>query len=385
MDNILLTWIKSFWSRIQPRSLRARIMTLISVMNLAILVFTVLGVNIYVHRVAVLPVGMFILLFATTLVLWLVLTRIFLKPIEILRDGAARVGDGEQWHRINISRMDELGEVMAVFNRMMGHLEAQHLSLEQRALELETSQQRYRLLSEQLERRVNERTAELQQLNAELRSEVNERKRAEERLSASLQEKDVLLREVHHRVKNNLQIISSLLNLQSQNVIDARTLDVLSDSQNRVRSMVLIHEKLYQSDNLERVNFGEYIRSLVPSLLRSYQRGQGDINIQLGIDEIPLPLEQAILCGLIVNELVTNALKYAFPQEHNGTLWIELHTTPAQGYVLRVADDGVGLPFGLDFYHPPTLGLQLVNSLAKQLEGTLEVDRQNGTAVQITF
>jgi two-component sensor histidine kinase len=328
-------------------------------------------------RVA-LPVGLLILLAIITWFIRYVLIHFFLRSVDILRDGAARLGEGELGHRMEIPRMDELGGVISVFNQMAARLEAQRLILQEHAADLEVSEQRYRLLSEQLEERVAERTAEL-------RSEIHERTRAEERLNTSLQEKDVLLKEIHHRVKNNLQIITSLLNLQSRMVSDPNTLEVLHDSQNRVRSMALIHEKLYQSDNLAQVNFDEYLHSLVPSLLRTYQRGHQTITLNYDIEDTPLPLELAIPCGLIVNELVTNALKYAFPQDRGGKLWIELHKTSTQGFALRVADNGVGLPSELDIHNPPNLGLQLVNSLVSQLEGNVEIDREKGTAFTIIF
>lgn len=210
------------------------------------------------------------------------------------------------------------------------------------------------------------------------------RKRLEEQIALH-NEKEVLLKEIHHRVKNNLQVISSLLNLQSRNVSDRKTLDVLRDSQNRVRSMALIHEKLYQSDNLAKVNFGEYVNSLATFLLMSYRTDRNSVNLKIDLENIYLPLETAIPCGLIVNELTTNTLKYAFPDDRKGTLWIETRQTPDDGFVMCIRDDGVGLPPNLDIDTAPTLGLQLVHGLVSQLNGTLEIERRGGVSYRISF
>jgi PAS domain S-box-containing protein len=240
-------------------------------------------------------------------------------------------------------------------------------------------------LNAELERRVQDRTLALSQANTSLMTEVNERKAAEEQVRASLQEKEVLLKEIHHRVKNNLQIISSLLNLQSNRVTDARTLQALGDSQSRVRSMALIHEKLYQSQTLAEIDFGEYVRSLVSDLFRSYRRNFTTIQLEVQTDEVSLELDLAVSCGLILNELMTNALKYAFPDDRNGKICIALRTTPERMLTLRVADDGVGLPEDLDLSKTKSLGLQLVNNLVSQLDGTLEVDTSAGAEFCISF
>jgi PAS domain S-box-containing protein len=200
-----------------------------------------------------------------------------------------------------------------------------------------------------------------------------------------LNEKEVLLKEIHHRVKNNLQIISSLLNLQTDQVKDSGTLRILHDSQTRVRSMALIHEKLYQSKSMAKIDFGEYVTSLTKDLFRSYQRSLGEIKLNIHVDEVTLDLDYAVPCGLILNELMTNALKYAFPEGRKGSIWVELRADPKQFISLRVADDGVGLPAGLDILKNKSLGLQLVNSLVKQIDGKLEVENSSGTAFCVTF
>lgn len=240
-------------------------------------------------------------------------------------------------------------------------------------------------LNSELEMRIQERTLALSQANESLTTEVNERKAAEEQVRASLQEKEVLLKEIHHRVKNNLQIISSLLNLQANRVTDPRTLQALGDSQTRVRSMALIHEKLYQSQSLADIDFSEYVRSLSSDLFRSYQRNFTTVQLDIQTDDISLELDLAVSCGLILNELMTNALKYAFPDGRCGTIRVELRAAPGRTLSLQVADDGVGLPKDLDLSKSKSLGLQLVNNLVSQLEGRLEVDRSAGAAFTVSF
>ena len=240
-------------------------------------------------------------------------------------------------------------------------------------------------LNTELESRVRDRTAALLAANEKLMIEVNERKAAEEQVRTSLQEKEVLLKEIHHRVKNNLQIISSLLNLQANRVSDERTLQALGDSQARVRSMALIHEKLYQSQSLAEIDFGEYVRSLASDLFRSYRRNFTAVQLDVQTDEVSLELDLAVSCGLILNELMTNALKYAFPDGRHGTISVQLRATPERVVQLRVADNGVGIPADLDISRTKSLGLQLVNNLVAQLDGKLDLDRSAGTAFQVSF
>jgi two-component sensor histidine kinase len=212
---------------------------------------------------------------------------------------------------------------------------------------------------------------------------ITERRRADAQIAASLKEKEVLLKEIHHRVKNNLQVISSLLNLQAANVADPRALEQLRESQNRIRSMALIHERLYQSDNLARIDFGEYVRSLVGYLVRSYAIPA--VNVNVTVKNVSLPVNSAIPCGLIINELLSNALKYAFPGGRSGDVAIRLEMTPERSAVLTVQDNGVGLPRDVDFQNTTTLGLQLVNTLSKQLNGVIGLIRDRGTTFSIIF
>jgi PAS domain S-box-containing protein len=216
--------------------------------------------------------------------------------------------------------------------------------------------------------------------------DITERRQAEEQLQASLNEKEMLLKEVHHRVKNNLQIVSSLLNLQSTKMNDPSGLAMLQDSQNRVRSMALIHEKLYRSQDLARVDIGEYARHLAAELFRTYRASAQTIMLEVNAaKDIWLGIDQALPVGLILNELVSNSLKHAFPEGRTGRVRIELERNTSDAVELIVADNGVGLPGDLDFRQTGSLGLQLVMTLVDQLAGTIELDSADGTVFRVTF
>ena len=215
--------------------------------------------------------------------------------------------------------------------------------------------------------------------------DVTARKRGEDAIRASLEEKTVLLKEVHHRVKNNLQIVISLLNLQAVRTKNPMALDTLQETGNRVRSMALLHETLYRSESLGRVNFANYIESICGHLLRSYGPKAARVKLEPHLEEISIDLDQAVSCGLIINELVSNALKHAFPEGRPGRIIVELKSLSQEQFMLKVADDGVGMPPQLDIHQTGTLGHQLVFMLVEKLRGTLEVTRDRGTSFQITF
>jgi two-component sensor histidine kinase len=215
--------------------------------------------------------------------------------------------------------------------------------------------------------------------------QVAERERAEETFKSSLRQKEVLLREVHHRIKNNLQIISSLLDIQASNVQDPRIHEMFMDVQNRVIAMALIHETLYQSSDLGMVHFDAYVRTLAEQIFRSYNILGDRITLQIQADEVMLDTNQAIPCGLILTELLSNCLKHAFPADRGGEIQIELGLDAAQRVTLIVRDTGIGFPADQDFRHTETLGLQLVYTLTEQLGGTLELERNDGTAFTLTF
>jgi len=213
--------------------------------------------------------------------------------------------------------------------------------------------------------------------------DITERKEAEEQIHASLAEKEVLLKEIHHRVKNNLQIISSLLHLQSVKLEDEALLRAFDNSQHRIRSMAFIHEELYQSGDLARIDFVSYVRRLTDYLFESFGVDDNQIGLSVQVDNLLLTIDKAIPIGLIINELVSNSLKHAFPEGHRGRVAIELHAGEGEPFVLTVSDDGVGLPEGVDVNQAESLGLRLVTSLVGQLKARVEVDRSAGTAFHI--
>jgi two-component sensor histidine kinase len=210
-------------------------------------------------------------------------------------------------------------------------------------------------------------------------------KQNERRLEAALKQKELLLKEVHHRVKNNLNIVNSLIRLQAARIKDTGIADRLRDLTSRIQSMALVHEKLYQSGDLSDIDLGAYVRDTVDNLYNGYgidrERIRCDVRSRGGI---ALTIRQAIPCGMIVNELVTNCLKYAFPGDRSGTIAVEVSL--ADGVVLlAVRDDGVGLPEGLDIDDGGTLGLSLIRSLAEQISGSVEVGPGPGTSVVVRF
>ncbi|PZV03140.1 MAG: diguanylate cyclase [Leptolyngbya sp.] len=219
-----------------------------------------------------------------------------------------------------------------------------------------------------------------------VQQDISDRKESEARLQASLKEKDLLLKEIYHRVKNNLQVIYSLLNLQSRKVSDPAALSVLRDSQSRVRAMALVHEKLYKSQDLAHIDLADYIQSLAYSLLETYRAGSHRIALRLEIEPYSLDIETALPCGLMLTELMSNSLKYAFPDGRPGEIAIVSSVGPDHKISLRVQDDGVGLPNDFDLQHMSSLGLSLVQNLSKQIKGDVVVAAQPvGSAFQITF
>jgi PAS domain S-box-containing protein len=211
--------------------------------------------------------------------------------------------------------------------------------------------------------------------------DITERKKSEERIKASLKEKEALLKEVHHRVKNNMQIISSLLNLQSSHIDDEDAIVAFNESQGRIISMSLVHESLYLSNNLSRIDFENYVKKLVMNILTTYRAYNVDVKFK--IDKTAFNIETAIPCGLIINELVTNSIKHAF--EGNGGLITIEFTQESNKFKLVINDNGVGLPYHLFNGSSNSLGLELVKMLVGQLDGELKMDNINGTTFTIVF
>lgn len=216
-------------------------------------------------------------------------------------------------------------------------------------------------------------------------SDVSERRKAEEKIKSSLKEKEIILKEIHHRVKNNLQVISSIFYLQAEKVNDPRLSEIINECKDRVRSMSIIHENFYQSDDLTRIDFGQYLKNLLTNLVLSYGINTEKIGIELNVKNTFLSIDIAIPCGLLINELISNALKHAFPGETTGKISIEMYSTDNVNFTLKIKDDGIGIPESIDFKNTDTLGMELITTLTSQLEGTIELNRSEGTEFIIKF
>jgi len=215
--------------------------------------------------------------------------------------------------------------------------------------------------------------------------DISDRKLAEQRIKESLREKEMLLKEIHHRVKNNMAIISSLLQLQAGTFDDPNIVRVLQESHSRIRSMALVHEKLYQSENLSMIDLSEYINSLVLHISQLKSVDKNKISLKISAENIFLGIDLAIPCGLLMNELLTNAFKYAFPGDKTGEIRVRMRIKHNHAYELVISDNGVGLPGEIDIRNPTTFGMQLVHLLIQQLAGTIDIDREKGTTFTIEF
>jgi PAS domain S-box-containing protein len=236
-----------------------------------------------------------------------------------------------------------------------------------------------------------ESTQELINLKKSLQDEIDRREKNDgtsltggKKTETSLKEKEVLLKEIHHRVKNNLQIISSLLNLQSAYIKDKDSFEIFKESQNRVRSMALIHEKLYQSKDMSQIDFSDYVSELVSNLFSSYSLNSALITLHLDIDNIMLDIDLAINLGLIMNELVSNAFKHAYAEGEKGNLFISMRRD-GKNFELIIEDDGIGFPSDIDFKKTESLGLQLINTLVDQIGGEIALIPDHGTKFVINF
>ena len=216
-------------------------------------------------------------------------------------------------------------------------------------------------------------------------TDITESKKMENQIVASLKEKDLLLKEIHHRVKNNLQIIISLLNLQSGYIKDEETLKAVREGQNRVRSMALVHEKFYQSDELGEIDFKEYSEKLCHFLKQSYSSQDAPISISVEAEGIGFDMDTAMPCGLLITEIVSNSLKYAFPHHREGKISVEFKKVPEKKVQMTISDNGIGLPPGFDIAKSESLGMQLIIALTSQLDGELKYTHENGTTFSVTF
>ena len=231
---------------------------------------------------------------------------------------------------------------------------------------------------------------QLQDTNNELEEKVEERTKAlvesNKALTASLSEKEVLLREIYHRTKNNMQVICAMLALKAQLIDDEKLSTVLEETENRIMSMALIHENLYQSKSLSCINLGDFIKDISSHLKKVYASVDGRISIILDLVEIPLNIDSAVPCGLVINELMTNAFKHAFPEGRSGSVSIEISKDKDETVKIRVSDNGIGMPEGFDLKKVNSYGLQIASSIVeKQLHGNIEIVGSTGTVYEITF
>jgi PAS domain S-box-containing protein len=218
--------------------------------------------------------------------------------------------------------------------------------------------------------------------------DISERKKLEEDLKNSLKEKDLMMKEIHHRVKNNLMVIQSLLNLQSRYIKDTAARDIFKDSQNRAKSMAMIHESLYQSTDLKRIEFSDYINTLAKNLFYSYAADPNRVKMDVNVDKVMLDVNTAIPLGLILTELLSNCFKYAFPGDMKGEIKVDFHPYTEEGtnkLILKVSDNGIGLPEGFDPQKSDSLGLMLIYSLSEQIKASVKLDTAAGTTFEITF
>ena len=215
--------------------------------------------------------------------------------------------------------------------------------------------------------------------------DITDRLKTEKYLQNSVIEKETLLKEIHHRVKNNLQTVSSLLDLQAESITEPKSLEAFRSSQSRIKSMALIHERLYKSKNLSEIKAGEYIKNLVEYLEGTYHSPSREIEITTEIKDHYLSLDVAISCGLIINELVSNSMKYAFPQNQYGNIKVSLQSANENNLVLTIKDDGIGMSLNFKTLNPQSLGLELVKLMVKQLNGKMAIDGTAGTSITITF
>ncbi|MCX9085816.1 MAG: ATP-binding protein [Candidatus Methanoperedens sp.] len=299
----------------------------------------------------------FVSLIFGIIIVWLIEEQVISRILRLNKDVTLIKTSKSPSKHVVVDGKDEISSLSTSINDMLESLE--HSQAEERKAQNELKKH-----LDHLEEIVEGRTAQL---------------------NRSIQEKEVLLREIHHRVKNNMQIISSLLMLQSQNIEDEKYRDVFIESQTRIYSMALIHEKLYQSKNFAQINFKEYIEGIVENIFESYNLNK-NITIKIDVENIPVLIDYAVPCGLIINELVTNCLKYAFPGGRKGKIQISLISNDNDMIHLSICDDGIGIPVDLDIRNTRSLGLKLVTGLAEgQLQGEILLKREGGTEFQINF
>lgn len=301
----------------------------------------------YIRHSLLVTIVLSLITLIASMVLIYLLYRKIIKPVELLTLTAEAISNGDYDQKADASSTDEFSSLAGSFNFMTSKLLENIKSLEEN---------------------------------------IDERKAVEKKLVLSVKEKEILLREVHHRVKNNMQVINSLLNMQIKKMHDKNDIEMVKASQMRIRSMSLIHEKLYRSESLVNIDFRQYVSDLVELLVNTYKGYSYKINFHLDIKEVMLDLDLAISCGFIINELITNALKYAFPNYEEGNIYININKKNDHHIEIVVRDDGIGIDPGIDIKNTDSIGLGLVTMLAElQLGGKIELSRDAGTVFKIFF
>jgi two-component sensor histidine kinase/sensor domain CHASE-containing protein len=299
----------------------------------------------------------FVSLIFSSISIWLIEEEVLSRILRLNKDVTRIKNSKNPSKHVIVEGKDEISYLSNSINDMLEGLE--HSQAEQKKSQDELKRNR-----DHLEEIVESRTVQL---------------------NNSIQEKEVLLREIHHRVKNNMQIVSSLLKLQSQNIEDKKYRDIFIDSQNRIQAMALIHQKLYQSESIAQINFKEYIDGIVSNIFESYGQ-KSNIIFDINIENIHIKIDYAVPCGLIINELVTNSFKYAFPDGRQGKIKISVKSNDNDMIQISISDNGIGIPKDMDIRNTKSLGLKLITGLAEnQLHGEIILKRERGTEFQINF
>lgn len=345
------------------------------------------GVQPFIRGRDVIVTSLMIILSAGVFMLYMLrnfLLRQVVNPIYLLKAGAEAIGKGCYESDINIIADNEIGELTGAFNKMARQLKATYHSLENEIQEHRESKAALEKARDELERRVEERTADLSLSNFQLKLEMEERMRTAEQFRTALAEKEILLKEVHHRVKNNLQIISGLLDMTRNRCTDQQVGNLLSGACTRIQTMAMIHNQLYQSTRFDRIHMQEYVQELAAHLSQVYGKSTR-ISMDIRVENITLSLIQAMPCALIFNELISNSFKHAFKPDQAGT--IAIFISSVENFVsVRFQDDGVGIPEDMDLFKTQSLGMKLINNLVvKQLKGSLKIRRNPGTDISFSF
>ena len=306
-------------------------------------------------------------------------------PDDEMRDRQSIAEYNQVYQPLEGEQEDEIGYMINTYGKLANLISKYSQTLEQKIEERNKAQENLKILNEQLETGVQQRTAELVITNQNLNRQIIEKEKSDAQVRKSLQEKELLLKEIHHRVKNNLLVVSNLLDFQADYIEDRAIIKMFENSQHRIHSMALIHEQLYNSSDLKKLNLSDYLLALVDKLSDSYETYRKGIKFLTDIEQVYLNIETAHPCGLIINELIANALEHAFPDEQPGTIWLKLKKEEPKQITLTIADDGIGFPENLDFQETESLGLQLVCTLTEQLEGAIELVRTKGTSFTLSF